>query len=251
MTQKLSIVIPIHNEERHLPACLDSLAFADEVIIVLDKCTDRSKEIAQQHGATIIEGAWEIEGERRMLGINAVTSPWILEVDADERVTPELAAEIKRVIATSTADYHLVPFDNYIGQKRVRYGWGAHIGISGKLCLFRKEAKVYSNDRVHPRTTFTGTKGEPLQNRMIHYMDDTLAETLKRFDNYTTRHAKDLVDKHIDEPMGRNIRRVFTRFFKCFVMRKGYREGAMGFFVACLGGLYPLVSALKAKYKLY
>ncbi|HEY1095612.1 MAG TPA: glycosyltransferase family 2 protein [Alphaproteobacteria bacterium] len=247
----LSIVLPVHNEEKHLPECLATLKFADEIVIVLDKCTDRSKEIALQHGAKIIEGAWEIEGERRMLGIQAVTSPWILEIDADERVTPELAAEIKKVIATSNAAYHLVPFDNYIGQKRVRYGWGAHIGISGKLCLFRKESKTYDNDRVHPRTRFTGEKGEKLQNRIIHYMDDTLGETLKRFDNYTTRHAKDLLDKKIDEPMSRNIRRFFTRFFKCFVMRRGYREGAMGFFVAVLGGLYPLVSALKAKYRLF
>jgi glycosyltransferase involved in cell wall biosynthesis len=247
----LSIVLPVHNEEEYLPACLESLKFADEIVIVLDKCTDRSKEIALQYGAKIIEGAWEIEGERRMLGLDATTQPWILEVDADERVTPELAAEIKEMISHSTEAFHLVPFDTYIGQKRVRYGWGAHVGISGKLCLFRKGSKTYDFDRVHPRTRFQGEKGTPLKNRMIHYMDKNLGDTFKRFDNYTTRHAKDLIDKNINEPMGRNIRRFFTRFFKCYVMRKGYREGAMGFFVATLGGLYPVVSALKAKYRLF
>ena len=247
----LSIVIPVHNEQDHLAACLDSVKFADEIIIILDKCTDRSKEIAVQYGAKIIEGAWDIEGERRMLGLDAVTSTWILEVDADERVTPELAIEIKKTIASSTDSYHLIPFDTYIGEKRVRYGWGAHVGISGKLCLFRKGSKAYDFDRVHPRTQFNGTKGAPLHHRMIHYMDRHLGDTFKRFDNYTTRRAKDMIDKKIDEPMSRNVRRFFTRFFKCYVMRKGYREGAIGFFVAVLGGLYPVVSALKAKYKFF
>lgn len=251
MANTISIVIPVYNEEVHLDACLSTLGFADEIIVILDKCTDRSKEIALNHKARLVEGAWDIEGERRMLGLKAASHPWILEIDADERVTPELAAEIKSVIASSPDSYHVIPFDTYIGQRRVRYGWGAHVGISGKFCLFRKGAKSYDFDRVHPRTTFTGTKGKPLKNRVVHYMDDNIGDTLKRFDNYTTRRAKDLIDKNIEEPMRTIIRRFFTRFFKCFVMRQGYREGAMGFFVATLGGLYPLVSALKAKYKLF
>ncbi len=248
---KLSIVIPVHNEEAHLGACLSSLKFADEVIIVLDKCTDRSKEIALQHGAKTIEGSWEIEGERRMLGINATTNPWLLEIDADERVTPELATEIRQILEQPQHALYRIKFDNHIGDKLVRYGWGAHVGVTSGVRLFKRDAKRYEFDRVHPRAIMTGTIGHTLTHPIIHYMDKHMGDTFKRFDNYTTRRAKDLIDKNINEPMGRNVRRFFTRFLKCFIMRKGYREGAMGFFVATLAGLYPLVSALKAKYKLF
>ena len=88
---KLSVYIPAHNEEEHLDECLKSVAFADEVIVLLDKCTDRSKEIALQHNVKIVEGSWPIESERRMAAMEACTGDWILDVDADERIPPALA----------------------------------------------------------------------------------------------------------------------------------------------------------------
>jgi glycosyltransferase involved in cell wall biosynthesis len=96
---------------------LESLSFADEIVVVLDKCTDRSKEIAQSYSAKLIEGSWEIEGPRRNTGIDACTSDWILEVDADERVTKRLAEEILRLIQTSKNGYFHIPLHNYIGNK--------------------------------------------------------------------------------------------------------------------------------------
>ena len=99
----ISAVMCVRNEDGQLADCLAGLGFADEIVIVLDRSTDGSKAIAERHGAKIVEGAFEREGERRHAGIDAARGPWIFEIDADERVTPELAAEIVRTQARNAA----------------------------------------------------------------------------------------------------------------------------------------------------
>lgn len=251
---KLSVCMPVHNEEQNLAACLATLGFADEIVIALDKCTDQSKEIALTHGAIIIEGAWELEDGRRNAAYDQASGEWILEVDCDERVTPELAAEILDVIEHSTADFHSIPFDNYIGTKLVKHGWGAYIGVSQKVALFRRGKKQYQLDghgsRVHPEVTLNGKFGPMLNHSIIHYMDKNLSDTLRRFDSYTTANAKDLLDKGDIESFGSNVTRLFSRFYKSYFRRQGYKEGSLGFLIGILAALYPMVSYIKAKYRL-
>ena len=97
----LSAVVTVHNEEVRLADCLAALSFAYEIVVVLDRCTDGTRAIAQRFTDRLIEGAWQLEGARRNAGIEAARGDWILEVDADERVSPALAAEIRDTIARS------------------------------------------------------------------------------------------------------------------------------------------------------
>ena len=90
MKKELSILIVIHNEENILEECLNKLNFADEIIIILDKCIDNSKNICLKYTKKIYEGSWDIEGQRRNFGISKCTKEWILEIDADEHVTKGL-----------------------------------------------------------------------------------------------------------------------------------------------------------------
>ncbi|HEX3537016.1 MAG TPA: glycosyltransferase, partial [Stellaceae bacterium] len=158
-TPLLSALVVTHDEEAQLAECLSCLGFADEIVVVLDRCRDRSREIALQFTDRIVEGTWEREGPRRHAGIAACRGIWIVEIDADERVAPELAAEIRAVVATSNAAWHLVPIDNYIGDRLVRYGWGASFGRSAHAGLYRKGAKVWGDQRVHPALTLSGLQG--------------------------------------------------------------------------------------------
>jgi len=152
----LSALIVAHDEERQLADCLACLSFADETVVVLDRCCDRSREIALRFTERLVEGAWQREGPRRHAGIDACRGQWILEIDADERVTPDLAAEIRRVVRNSPAAWHLIPVDNYIGARRVRWGWGASFGRSAHAALFRKGAKQWGDQRVHPTVSLSG-----------------------------------------------------------------------------------------------
>ncbi len=245
---KLSALVVVHNEEARLAACLDKLAFADELVVVLDRCTDTSREIALAHKARLVEGAWELEGPRRNAGIDACTGDWILEVDADEHVTPELAAEIRRTIETSTAAIHLIPVDNWVGARLVRYGWGGSFGKGAYPGLFRKGAKHWGGERVHPKLALTGERGPMLNARLQHFLDRDLSDMIRRFDNYTTARANDLRESGEIGSGVANLRRIATRFWKCYVRRGGWREGGHGFLIAILAGLYPYVSYLKAKH---
>ncbi len=244
---RLSALVVAHDEERQLAQCLACLGFADEIVVVLDRCHDRSREIAERYGARLVEGAWEREGPRRHAGIEACRGGWILEIDADERVPPQLAEEIRRVVATSNAAWHLVPVDNFIGERLVRWGWGAAFGRSAHAALYRKGAKKWGGERVHPALSLSGKQGPTLSAPIRHYVDRDISDMLRRLDRYSSARAQDLRDSGDIGGYGRNLRRIPSRFWKCYVGRKGYREGPWGFLIALCAALYPILSYLKAR----
>jgi len=243
----LSALVVVHDEEGQLGDCLDRLRFADEIVVVLDRCTDRSREIALARGCRLLEGGWEREGDRRNAGIAACRGDWIVEIDADERVPETLAAEIRRTIEISPHAYHEIPVDNYVGSRLVRWGWGASFGKSAYPGLFRKGAKSWGAQRVHPALAFTGSKGTPLTHRLDHYVDRNLSDMIRRLDRYTTARARDLRESGDIGSYPANVRRIFSRFYKCYIRRRGYREGPYGFMIALCAGLYPILSYLKAR----
>ncbi len=244
----LSALITVRNEERQLAACLDTLAFADEIVVVLDKCSDGSKAIAAEYTDRVLEGDWLKEGPRRNAGIDHCRGQWIFEVDADERVPAALADEIRATVAGSSCDWHEIPVDNYIGERLVRWGWGASFGKAAYPGLFRKGVKIWGAQRVHPSLQWSGAKGPMLNNRLDHFVDRNLSGLIRKLDAYSTARAQDL--REAGETWGStpsNVRRLFSRFIKCYFFRKGYREGGYGLAIAILAGLYPLLSHLKAK----
>lgn len=247
---RLSALVVVHNEEENLKSCLETLSFCDEVVVVLDKCTDNSEKIAKALGAKILKGAWPIEGDRRNQGIEYCQGAWILEIDADERVSKELAAEITQAIKSpNNCSYFTIPVDNYVGNNCVRYGWGAYFGVGSVKRLFKKGNKIWGKQRVHPRIRFLGKEGHRFSNRLIHYVDKDIEDMLSRLNRYTTARAKDMVasGEIKDETLRRNIRRILSRFYKCYIRKKGYKEGNYGFLIALCAALYPILSYLKAK----
>jgi glycosyltransferase involved in cell wall biosynthesis len=246
VSARLSAVVTAHNEARQIADCLECLRFADEIVVVLDRCTDDSRAIAARYTDRLVEGAWPLEGDRRNAGIAASTGEWIVEVDCDERLSPALAAEIRRHIADAAPGHYLIPFDNYIGDRLVRYGWGAAFGVSAAPRLFTRGAKRWGRERVHPKLQLSGARGR-LSEPMAHYVDRNISDMLARLDRYTTLRAADLRAAGDIGGLGANIRRIFTRFWKCYVQRRGYREGHYGFLIALLAGLYPILSYLKAR----
>ena len=243
---KLSALVVAHNEEENLDACLATLGFADELVVVLDKCTDGSKVIAAKYTDHLIEGSWDIEGPRRHAGLDACQGDWILEVDADERVSAELASEIRSAIETAPYGHFLIPYDNYVGNTLVRHGWGASWGVSATVRLFSKGAKVWGQQRIHPGVELKGERMW-LKNRMVHLVDKDISDMIRRLDRYSTARARELRASGDIGSLANNLRRLFSRFIKCYIGRKGYKEGGYGFLIALMAGLFPLLSHLKAR----
>ena len=246
MPVKLSAVLVAHNEAAQLADCLETVRFADEIVVVLDRCTDDSAAIARRFTDRVLEGAWEIEGPRRMAGLAAASGDWILEIDADERVTADLAAEIRGVIAGAPFGTFKVPVANHIGGRWVRHGWGAYNGVSATPRLSARGAKQWGDQLVHPKLALAG-ESMWLKQPLIHYVDRDFADMLERMNRNTSARARDLVASGDIGTLRSNLRRVVTRFFKSYVQRKGYREGATGLMLGLFAALYPLVSYLKAR----
>ncbi|WP_029917127.1 glycosyltransferase family 2 protein [Caulobacter sp. UNC358MFTsu5.1] len=243
----LSGLVCVHNEEARLAECLERLAFCDEIVVVADRCTDRSEAIARKMGARVVSGIFPVEGLRKEAGVAACRGDWILELDADEAVTPALAREIRETVVRSTADWHQVPVDNYVGAQLVRHGWGGSFGASSVARLFRRGVKSWKSERVHPGTIFTGVYGGRLHNAILHKVDDDIADMVQRLNRYTALRGQDLADSGKIKSLWDDLFRGVRRFYKCYVSRKGYKEGDMGFLIAIMAGLYPLLSNLKAR----
>jgi glycosyltransferase involved in cell wall biosynthesis len=243
---RLSALVVARDEAAQLAECLATVAFADEIVVVLDRCTDGSRAIAEGFAHRILEGAWEREGPRRNAGIAACTGDWILEVDADERVSPALAAAIRRTIATAPAGPMLIPYANIVNGRHVRFGWGASWGVAATARLFAKGCKTWGDERVHPRVVLRGAPGR-LDEPMVHLVAADVSALLRRLDRYTTLRALDLREQGRVGSLPGALRRGFSRFLKCYVARQGWREGALGFLNALCAGLYPVLAHLKAR----
>ncbi|MGQ0741984.1 MAG: glycosyltransferase family 2 protein [Alphaproteobacteria bacterium] len=242
----VSVLVVACNEAAHLAECLAALAFADEIIVVLDHTRDGSQDVARRFGARVIHGAWPLEGARRNAGIDACRNRWVLEVDADECVTPELAREIAQILPNASPGCFLIGYDNYVGQRLVRHGWGAHNGVSTKWNLFHKGCKVWGNQPAHPKVTIKGAR-QRLSGRVRHNVDDSLSAMFARLNRWSDQAAREAAASEIVGSAGGVFRRFCSRFYKSYIARKGYREGIYGIALALFAGLYPVFTYLKAR----
>ena len=243
----LSALIVVNNEEKQLQQCIETVKFVDEIVIILDKCTDNSKKIAKKYTNKIYEGSWDIEGIRRNYGIKKCKGKWIFEIDADERVPNDLKNEILKIVKSSRDDWHLINVKNYFGKKIVKFGWGCYIGKSSYVGLFKKNSKVWGMQRVHPEITLNGKKGQTLKKKILHFYCKSVFDLFSKLNSYSTAKAKDLKDHNNNESFIRNFRRIFSRFWKCYFLRKGFKEKELGLVIAIIAGLYPILSYLKYK----
>jgi glycosyltransferase involved in cell wall biosynthesis len=245
---KLSALICVHNEEQRLHACLAALSFCDEIVVVADRCSDGTEAIARQYGAVVVSGIFPIEGPRKHAGIARCTGDWILELDADEGVTPAFAQEIRDTVERAdAADWYQIPIDNYVGDQLVRHGWGGSFGTASAARLFRRGMKSWKAERVHPGAKLDGVSGGRLTQPLRHMVDEDIADMFARLGRYTALKAQDLADSGKIKSVGDDVFRGVRRFFKCYVSRKGYKEGELGFLIALMAALYPILSNLRAR----
>ena len=242
---KISALVVAHNEENKLASCLKKLVYADELVVVLDKTNDKSEIIAKKFGAKVYKGSWNIEANRRNFGIKKCLGDWILEIDADEHVPKELFTEIRKKIKNAEPGYFLIPFDNYIGKRRIRYGWGASWVFLLLQGYILKVTNLEKRQLIHPQ--YLNGKKMWLKSRIQHYVDEDLNDMIMRLIRYTDLKAIDIAKQNKKIPHFLiTIRRGITRFLKCFISRKGYKEGKWGFIIALMASLYIILSYVKA-----
>ena len=243
----ISALIVARNEEKKIEKCLSSLNFVDEIVVILDRSTDKTLKICKTFSNKIFTGKWTCEGERRNFGIEKCSSEWIFEIDADEIISKDLAREVQKKIRLYKFDYFYIPLMNHIYSKPIKYGWMACLAPDGKFCVFKKQNKHWHKGLVHPSYSLKGEKGPMFENYINHFMSKDISELLARFNRNSSLHAIELkkTNKNLNKHF--SLRKVFSRFIKSFFLRKGYKEGKMGLLICILNAVYPIVSAIKSK----
>jgi len=240
----LAAVILTKNEEHQIAACIESVAWADQVVVFDSYSDDRTGEVARGMGAMVMQHPFHDYGQQRDAALKAVEAEWILFVDADERVTPELAAEIRQVIARDDIDGWWIPRHNYIFGAIVPHaGWYPDYQMR---LLRRVKARYDPTREVHELVILDGEQGY-LKNVFIHYNYDTLRHFMAKQEKYTDYDARILFDQGV-RPKPQNyflqpLRQFKWRYFEL----TGYKAGWRGFLLSVLMAYYNLSMYLRLR----
>ncbi len=240
----IAAVIITKDEEKNIAACLESVQWADERIVVDAESRDRTVEIAKQHAANVYVRPWPGYGPQKNFGIEQARAEWILIVDADERITPALREEIQAVIKagppTELAGFE-IPRRNFFYGRWIR---GGGIYPDYQLRLIRKSAGRYDDTQLHENLRIRG-RIERVRNPMDHYTMPTVGEHARKMARYTTLGAQEKLKtrSHVTalELAGHHIGTIV----KTYVLRGGYRDGVQGVIVALFAGMHTFVKYAK------
>jgi len=241
---KISATIVAFNEERNIARAIGSLRCADEVVVVDSGSTDRTREIASSLGARVVEEPWRGYAAQKNFAASVAGNDWILSIDADEELTPELAAEISALKTQPAA------FDAWNMPRLARYlgRWIRHSGWypDRKARLYHRERAAWQGDYVHESVQVNGRTGE-LQGNLLHYTCDSLAEHLRTLDRYTSLAAQSLVASGKPLPFRRLVVDPPWTFLRSYVMQRGFLDGMHGFVIAGMAGFYTFMKYAKAR----
>ena len=240
----VSVVVITKNEQDRIKECLESIyGWADEIIVVDDFSTDRTVELARQFTDKIFQRRMEVEGRHRNWAYSQAKNEWVLSLDADEHLTPELKEEIRNVLNQKEQRYtgYSIPRRNFIGDYWVKYG-GWYPG--SQLRLFKKDKFKYEEVEVHPRAFLQGEEGH-LKCDMVHYSYKDFTNFLNKLNNQTTLEAKKWINTNRKMSFGHALWRTIDRFFRLFLGKRSCKDGFMGFMIAYFASLYQIISYAK------
>lgn len=224
----LTVIIAAKNEAHNIGDCVQSAAFADEVIVLDSGSTDRTAEIAEQNGARVLRTDWPGYGPQQVRGIKAAGCDWVLSLDADERISPELRAEIIQSIRQPVADgYRLPRLSAMCGHFIHHGGWRPDY----TLRLVKREKAGFTDHFLHAHMTVDGSKAD-LKQSIIHYSYRNLDDVLEKLNRYASGNAKDLFNQGKKATFGKAITHGLWAFIRTYFFRAGFLDGRWGFILA-------------------
>ena len=234
----VTAIVPAKDEEHNIGDCLESLAWTDRRVVFLDSRTaDRTAELAREVGAAVMLGEFEDFAQFHNTAMDRVEAEWIFFVDADERATPDLAAEVREVTDGSHKEVAwAVPRHNYIF-RRLTLGAGWYPDYQSRLLL---RDRVRWRRPVHEVIVADGPEGH-LQNPLIHYNYDDLADFVARQEKYTNIDAGILFEQGIRPRSYTPYSQAVRQFWWRFVTLRGTQDGLHGFWLSLLMAYYEAV----------
>ena len=226
---RLSVVIVAKNEAANIVDCVKSCQFADEVIVVDSGSTDGTPDLARAEGARVlVTPDWPGYGPQNNRGIDLVTGDWFFSLDADERITPELAAEIRAAIAAGSCNGFRVPRSSmYCGRFIKHSGWTPDYTRR----LARRGLGRFTEHYLHANLQVQGELGT-LKNPIIHYSFRNLEAVLEKLNRYSSANARDMTTAGRKGSFARAVASGLWAFFRTYVLQLGFLDGRWGFMLA-------------------
>jgi glycosyltransferase involved in cell wall biosynthesis len=225
---QLSAIVITRNEAANIGECLDGLAFCDERIVVDCGSSDGTVDIARGRGARVELHDWRGFGPQKNFALSLAAGDWVLSIDADERVTPQLAAAIRTGLADTSVDGWEIPrLSSFCGRQMGHSGWYPDY----VLRLFRRGKAKFDDAVVHERVICEG-RVKRLDAPLIHHPVQKLEDALSRMDRYSTASAEAIVASGRQVSFFAGIGHGFYAFLRSYVLRLGFLDGAEGFLLA-------------------
>lgn len=241
---QISAAIITYNEERNITRAIESLRCCDEIVVVDSGSTDRTLELADKHGARVVEASWLGYATQKNFAAQSCSHRWILSLDADEALSEALEAEIWQVKKNGPAfDAYTMPrLAQYLGRWILHSGWHP----DRKVRLFDREKAKWVGEYVHESVKVQGRTGH-LQSNLLHYTCDSLSEHLRSIDRYTTLAAEQIVEEGKAIGWPQLVFHPLWTFFSTYVLKQGFRDGLEGLAIAHMAAFYNFLKYAKAR----
>lgn len=233
LTPKLpiSVCIIAKNAASQIAALIDSVSFADEVLVVDSDSTDDTCHLAATMGAKVVTQAWLGFGKQKQFAVTSAKHDWVLCLDVDERVTPALAASIRQVFAAHTHKAYRFRRRNRFLGRWLSYGEGYP---DWSLRLFNRQAASWSNDPVHEAVITTVSVGS-LEGDILHESAEDITTYLQKQNRYSSLHAEALFAQGVRVSYAKLWLSPLARFIKFYFVRRGFLDGGPGFAHVVIG----------------
>ena len=242
--EKISVTVITLNEEKNIERCLKSLQWADEIVVLDSFSTDRTVEICRQYTEKVYQEKWQGYGKQKNFCADRTSHRWVLNIDADEVVSPECAKAIRKELENAQEHpLYQFPRKNFFGNHWVRFGGWYPDKISR---LYDKTKISFKESRVHEKLTPCNGSGfisEPL----LHYSYEGLADYMDRLNRYSSLFAEEKRHSGWTAGCAHLYLRPPLTFFKNFIVRQGFREGFLGMFLALAAAFYTYLKYAKTR----
>jgi glycosyltransferase involved in cell wall biosynthesis len=239
----ISVIIITRNEEHNIVDCLESVKWSDDIVIVDAQSTDRTVDLAKKYSPKIFVTSWLGYAAAKQFALEKVSNEWVLWLDADERVTPELAEELHEIVRLKDdiySGYEVARKAYFLGRWIKHCGW-----YPGYVLRFFKKGKVkFNTARVHEKIEYAGAIGR-LKNHLIHYTDDNLYHYFSKFNHYTTLAAQDVRESGKKYSLYDVLVRPPFLFLKMYILRFGFLDGMQGLILSMLSAAYVFTKYVK------
>lgn len=241
--KKISVYIITYNEEAKIRECLESVKWADEIVVLDSFSTDKTVEICREYTDKVIQHEFAGFGKSRNVAVQHTSYDWVLSVDADERVTRELRDEILEKLKTEPdADAYFVPRINFFLGHRVRHcGWYPDYR---QLQFFHKDRVKYSDQLVHEGFILSGNASY-LHGHILHYPFMNLDQFFRKMDLYSSLRAEEMFRQNKRFKIYHLFFNPLSMFIKIFILKRGFLDGTVGLMISVLYAYYTLVKYAK------